>query len=90
MLTLFAYRIIHFLCADRGCSTKEGWVLSTDNMHSGKGHADDAYLVMSLKVGGFRGMEQVVNGKSVPLGSISFVFELECTSECTLFFMQVS
>ena len=59
-------------------------------MHSGKGHADDAYLVMSLRVGGFRGMEQVVNGKSVALGTISFVFELDCSDDCTLFFMQVN
>ncbi len=62
---------------------------STDHMYSGKGNADDAFLVMTLTLGGFRGTEQVVKGKSVVLGTISFVFELECSADCTLFFMQV-
>ncbi len=76
--------------AERGCVSKTGWQAATDHMHSGKGHADDAYLVMSLRIGGFQGSEQVVNGKSVTLGTISFVFELDCSADCTLFFMQVN
>lgn len=33
-----------------GCSTSEGWQVGGDHIHSGRGHADDAYLVLSLKV----------------------------------------
>ncbi len=78
------------IISERGCVSKTGWQAATDHMHSGKGHADDAYLVMSLRIGGFQGSEQVVNGKSVTLGTISFVFELDCSADCTLFFMQVN
>nr|XP_053628310.1 endosome/lysosome-associated apoptosis and autophagy regulator family member 2-like [Cherax quadricarinatus] len=35
---------------DVGCSTSEGWQVGGDHIHSGRGHADDAYLVLSLKV----------------------------------------
>jgi hypothetical protein len=61
-----------------------------DHIHSGKGHADDAYLVLSIHVGGFRGSEQVIRGKSATVAELAFVFELICSSDCTLFLMRVS
>ena len=61
-----------------------------DHLHSGKGHADDAYLVLSIHVGGFRGSEQVIRGQSASVGELAFVFELVCSANCTLYLMRVS
>ncbi|CAL4108298.1 unnamed protein product [Meganyctiphanes norvegica] len=75
---------------DTGCSSAEGWQLGGDHIHSGRGHADDAYLVLSLKVGGFRGREGFVSGRPMEVGKISFTFELSCTSDCEFVFMDAS
>lgn len=75
---------------DRGCSSKDGWVSGLSHIHSGKGHADDAYLVLSLDIGGFKGSEQILEGSPITVANISFVFELECTKDCSLFFMKQS
>ena len=66
-----------------------GWMTDNSFIYSGRGHADDSYLVLTLKLGGFRGNEQLMNGKPVPVATISFYFELVCSARCTFFFMQV-
>ncbi|KAK3864258.1 hypothetical protein Pcinc_028364 [Petrolisthes cinctipes] len=75
---------------DMGCSTMDGWQVGGDHIHSGRGHADDAYLVLSLKVGGFRGREGFVSGRPMEVGRISFTFELSCASDCEFVFMEAS
>jgi len=73
---------------ERGCTSRNGWITDSGAIYSGRGHADDAYLVLTLKLGGFRGTEQVVNGEQARIAQISFYFELECSADCTFFFMQ--
>ncbi|XP_063598992.1 endosome/lysosome-associated apoptosis and autophagy regulator family member 2-like isoform X2 [Penaeus indicus] len=73
---------------DIGCNNSEGWQVAGDHIHSGRGHADDAYLVLSLKVGGFRGRE--MGGRPMEVGRISFTFELSCASDCEFVFMEAS
>ncbi|XP_042213922.1 endosome/lysosome-associated apoptosis and autophagy regulator family member 2-like isoform X1 [Homarus americanus] len=73
-----------------GCSKSDGWQVGGEYIHSGRGHADDAYLVLSLKVGGFRGREGFVSGMPMEVGRISFTFELKCASDCKFVFMEAS
>ncbi|XP_066943846.1 endosome/lysosome-associated apoptosis and autophagy regulator family member 2-like isoform X1 [Macrobrachium rosenbergii] len=73
-----------------GCSGSDGWQVNGDHIHSGRGHSDDAYLVLSLKVGGFRGREGFVNGHPMEVGRISFTFELVCVTDCEFVFMEAS
>ncbi|XP_047736368.1 endosome/lysosome-associated apoptosis and autophagy regulator family member 2 [Hyalella azteca] len=75
---------------DAGCGPSDGWSPGGDHMHSDRGHADDAYLVLSLKVGGFRGRGGFVNGQPMEVGRISFTFQLDCSSECEFVFMEGS
>lgn len=72
-----------------GCSTSDGWQVAGDHIQSGQGLADDAYLVLSLKVDGLRGREGFV-GRPMEVGRISFTFELSCVSECVFAFMEAS
>lgn len=64
--------------------------MAGDHISSGKGHADDSYLILSLKIGGFGGTESVINGKPSEVARLSFVFEMDCDdtkgpSECQLY-----
>ncbi|XP_074646985.1 endosome/lysosome-associated apoptosis and autophagy regulator family member 2-like [Tubulanus polymorphus] len=72
---------------DDGCATKEGWIPSGDHLQSGKGHMDDAYVVLTLGIGGFVGNNRSPGGKATELAKISFVVELDCTGKCALFFV---
>lgn len=78
------------MCVERGCATRTGWLSTPDFIHTGKGHADDAYLVISLDVGGFRGREQTIAGKPVLVAEVTFTFELNCHKDCIFAFMQVT
>ncbi|XP_033648088.1 UPF0577 protein KIAA1324-like homolog isoform X2 [Asterias rubens] len=71
-----------------GCSDESGWQLAADHIHSGKGHADDVYLVLDLGLDGMRFEEGYFDGKAEELGVISFWFSMECTGNCALFFVQ--
>ncbi|KAK7063026.1 hypothetical protein SK128_018005 [Halocaridina rubra] len=73
-----------------GCSSAKIWQVGGDHVYSARGHADDAYLVLSLKVGGFRGREGFVSGRPMEVGRISFTFELDCASDCEFVFMEAS
>lgn len=75
---------------DVGCSSPYGWQEAGDYIHTRRGNVDDAYLVLSLKVWGFRGREGFVGGRLMEVGRISFTFELSCTSDCQFVFMEAS
>lgn len=75
---------------DKGCVSKNGWLLAPDNIHTSMGQADDAFLVLSIKIGGFKGPAQSVGFEAPVVGNITFVFDLKCESQCTFFFMRVS
>ncbi|XP_076357562.1 endosome/lysosome-associated apoptosis and autophagy regulator family member 2-like isoform X1 [Tachypleus tridentatus] len=75
---------------DGGCQTKAAWQPEGNFIRSGFGHREDAYLILSLEVLGFRTKEQLANGQAVEIGRISFTFEVECEKECEFVFMQSS
>ncbi|XP_077995582.1 endosome/lysosome-associated apoptosis and autophagy regulator family member 2-like [Glandiceps talaboti] len=73
---------------DYGCASEDGWMPSGDNIHSGQGHDDDAYLILSLHTDGFRSSSGVFNGKPGTVGQVIFVFELVCSGQCGFYFME--
>ncbi|XP_050739422.1 endosome/lysosome-associated apoptosis and autophagy regulator family member 2-like isoform X2 [Eriocheir sinensis] len=75
---------------DNVCSSPDGWQEAGDHIQTKRGSVDDAYLVLSLKVQGFRGREGFVGGRPMEVGRISFTFELTCSSECQFIFTEAS
>ncbi|XP_037070770.1 endosome/lysosome-associated apoptosis and autophagy regulator family member 2-like [Pollicipes pollicipes] len=71
-----------------GCSTSEGWQPAGEYVHSGRGHADGVYLVLSLVVAGFRSSGGLLNGAARQVGAVSFAFEVDCKTDCEFAFMQ--
>ncbi|XP_071960106.1 endosome/lysosome-associated apoptosis and autophagy regulator family member 2-like isoform X2 [Antedon mediterranea] len=71
-----------------GCATDDGWALSGNHIHSGQGHSDDVYLVLSVSTAGFRSKEGYFNGGAIEVGTVKFEFELQCVGDCLLFFLE--
>ena len=90
ILDIYVLDMIILIHTERGCASDEGWITALDHVHSGMGHADDVYLVLSLSVGGFQGKDQIMKGKAVPVAEITFTFSTECTGDCSFVFMKVS
>ena len=63
--------------------------MAGEYVHSGRGHADGVYLVLSLAVAGFRSAGGVRNGAARQVGDVSFSFEVDCKTDCEFAFMQV-
>lgn len=74
--------------SDSGCISKNGWLVSTDSIHTSKGHSDDAFMVLSLMVGGFKAQNHGRGARKNAVASITFLFDLKCEGKCTFFFMR--
>ncbi|XP_059468673.1 endosome/lysosome-associated apoptosis and autophagy regulator family member 2-like isoform X2 [Neocloeon triangulifer] len=72
------------------CGGMAGWQLAGSHIHSGRHHADGAYLLLSLNVPGFRGKGSVVGGRRLEVGRVAFTFELDCKAKCEFVFMESS
>ncbi|OXA45682.1 hypothetical protein Fcan01_19695 [Folsomia candida] len=82
---------LHITCIspeDTGCSNSPSWELHGNYTQTGKGHAKWVYLVMTLSVGGFRGIGRIINGELHEVGRVTFQFEMSCANDCELLFMQ--
>lgn len=90
---------ISFFCllpAGRSCNIKEGWTTANDHIRTLRGNEANAYSLVTLHVGGFRGGKQSavsseiagILGDAVVYGTISFIFELNCSSQCSFLFLQ--
>ncbi|ODM99963.1 hypothetical protein Ocin01_06725 [Orchesella cincta] len=82
---------VHTTCISpegNGCSSSPAWQLNGKYIQSGKGHASWVYLVMTVSVGGFRGLGGMINGELLEVGRLDFTFEVKCAHDCELLFMQ--
>ncbi|KAH7948001.1 hypothetical protein HPB52_017604 [Rhipicephalus sanguineus] len=70
-----------------GCRNATAWKASGGYVQSGQGHGEDAYLILSLEVGGFRRRDVFFGGRTTAYGTVSFTFELDCSGLCELVFM---
>ena len=64
--------------------------MAGEYVHSGRGHADGVYLVLSLAVDGFRSAGGLQDGAARQVGDVSFSFEVDCKTDCDFAFMLVS
>ncbi|XP_063727325.1 endosome/lysosome-associated apoptosis and autophagy regulator family member 2-like isoform X2 [Symsagittifera roscoffensis] len=77
--------------SDMGCAKNSiGWTFSNDVVLTSVGNGDDTIAMMEIFVGGFLLTQRQVWGQVVPVGTVEFVFEMDCSDspKCTLFFGQ--
>ncbi|XP_048874326.1 endosome/lysosome-associated apoptosis and autophagy regulator family member 2-like [Brienomyrus brachyistius] len=69
------------------CDGMNGWEVAGDHIRSGAGSSDNDYLILNLRVTGFRLPTSVMESKGSEFGRITFVFETICSADCELYFM---
>ncbi|XP_057203466.1 endosome/lysosome-associated apoptosis and autophagy regulator family member 2 isoform X1 [Triplophysa rosa] len=76
-----------FNVANSKCEGLTGWEVAGDHIHSGTGRLDNDYLILTLKVPGFKSPMSAQRTSGSEYGRISFEFESTCSADCELFFM---
>ncbi|XP_028814403.1 UPF0577 protein KIAA1324-like isoform X2 [Denticeps clupeoides] len=69
------------------CDGMNGWEVAGDHIRSGAGGSDNDYLILNLRVLGFKLPTSVSGTSGTEFGRISFVFETICSADCELYFM---
>ncbi|XP_062861367.1 UPF0577 protein KIAA1324-like homolog isoform X1 [Trichomycterus rosablanca] len=69
------------------CDDMNGWEVAGDHIRSGIGGSDNDYLILSLRVPGFKLPTSVAGVTASEFGRITFVFETICSADCELYFM---
>ncbi|XP_029580486.1 UPF0577 protein KIAA1324 [Salmo trutta] len=65
-----------------------GWEVAGEYIYTTQGDLDSDYMMLSLTVPGYRLPHSVAkDDERSELSRISFVFETQCTADCTLYFM---
>uniref|UniRef100_A0A8B9RIZ6 Si:dkey-153k10.9 n=1 Tax=Astyanax mexicanus TaxID=7994 RepID=A0A8B9RIZ6_ASTMX len=72
------------------CDDMNGWEVAGDHIHSGIGGSDNDYLILSLRVPGFKLPTSIAGVTASEFGRITFVFETICSADCELYFMMVN
>ncbi|XP_078454903.1 endosome/lysosome-associated apoptosis and autophagy regulator family member 2-like [Lampetra planeri] len=68
------------------CDQMKGWLMAQDHIVTGTGASDNDYLILSLSVPGYS-YQTKNDSKSIEVSRVTFAFELDCVSQCELFFM---
>ncbi|KAL7828130.1 hypothetical protein AOLI_G00312820 [Acnodon oligacanthus] len=69
------------------CDDMNGWEVAGDHIRSGIGGSDNDYLILTLRVPGFKLPTSVAGVTASEFGRITFVFETICSADCELYFM---
>ncbi|KAF7693881.1 UPF0577 protein KIAA1324-like homolog [Silurus meridionalis] len=69
------------------CDDMNGWEVAGDHIRSGIGGSDNDYLILTLRVPGFKLPTSVAGVTASEFGRITFVFETICGADCELYFM---
>ncbi|XP_060759343.1 UPF0577 protein KIAA1324-like homolog isoform X2 [Neoarius graeffei] len=69
------------------CDDMNGWEVAGDHIRSGIGGSDNDYLILTLRVPGFKLPTSVAGVTGSEFGRITFVFETNCSADCELYFM---
>uniref|UniRef100_W5K073 Endosome-lysosome associated apoptosis and autophagy regulator family member 2a n=1 Tax=Astyanax mexicanus TaxID=7994 RepID=W5K073_ASTMX len=75
-----------FNVANTKCDGMNGWEVAGDHIRSGAGGSDNDYLILNLKVPGFRLPTSVSGTSGTEFGRVTFVFETTCSADCELYF----
>ncbi|XP_067282996.1 UPF0577 protein KIAA1324-like homolog isoform X1 [Pseudorasbora parva] len=69
------------------CDEMNGWEVAGDHIRSGVGGSDNDYLILNLRVPGFKLPTSVDDASATEFGRITFIFETNCSTDCELYFM---
>ncbi|KAL4617944.1 UPF0577 protein KIAA1324-like, partial [Arapaima gigas] len=69
------------------CDDMNGWEVAGDHIRSAAGSSDNDYLILTLRIPGFKLPTSVTGSSGGEFGRITFDFETICSADCELYFM---
>ncbi|XP_072290983.1 endosome/lysosome-associated apoptosis and autophagy regulator family member 2 [Eucyclogobius newberryi] len=69
------------------CDLMNGWEAAGEYVQSGAGGSDNDYLLLNIRIPGFKLPTSMSGQSASEYGRITFEFETQCTSDCELYFM---
>ncbi|KAM4619565.1 endosome/lysosome-associated apoptosis and autophagy regulator family member 2-like [Polymixia lowei] len=69
------------------CDNMNGWEVAGDHVQSGAGGSDNDYLMLNIRVPGFKLPMSMSSNSGTEFGRITFEFETVCQADCELYFM---
>uniref|UniRef100_A0A3B3ZPQ4 MRH domain-containing protein n=1 Tax=Periophthalmus magnuspinnatus TaxID=409849 RepID=A0A3B3ZPQ4_9GOBI len=69
------------------CDLMNGWETAGEYVQSGAGASDNDYLLLNIRIPGFKLPTSMSGQSSSEYGRITFEFETQCTADCELYFM---
>ena len=76
-----------YMLDDNDCLQSK-WYPQRDHIYA-FGLDENVMTVLTLTIGGFRGISTFKDGKPESIADISFDFELNCLDDCSFFFLYV-
>ncbi|XP_051952744.1 endosome/lysosome-associated apoptosis and autophagy regulator family member 2-like isoform X2 [Xyrauchen texanus] len=76
-----------FNVGNNKCNSLNGWEVAGDHVHSGTGRSDNDYLILTLRVPGFKLPMSLHATSGSEYGRITFEFETICSADCEFYFM---
>ncbi|XP_052008006.1 endosome/lysosome-associated apoptosis and autophagy regulator family member 2-like isoform X2 [Xyrauchen texanus] len=77
-----------FNVANNKCDSLNGWEVAGNHIHSGTGLSDNDYLILTLRLPGFK-LPVSLQAAGSEYGHITFEFETICSADCEFYFMAV-
>ncbi|XP_069827528.1 endosome/lysosome-associated apoptosis and autophagy regulator 1 [Dendropsophus ebraccatus] len=66
-----------------------GWEVAGDYIYTSAGSSDSDYMILTMKIPAFSSPQHLTEeGESNEISRITFVFDMKCSVNCQLFFMQ--
>ncbi|KAK7892170.1 hypothetical protein WMY93_024133 [Mugilogobius chulae] len=69
------------------CDLMNGWEAAGEYVQSGAGGSDNDYLLLNIRIPGFKLPTSMSGQSASEYGRITFEFETQCTADCELYFM---
>lgn len=79
-----------FVILDENCNNDTKWLPYGDHVRTHFARGESAYLVMQIKVNGFRTQQKAGEGGTSTVGQFSVVFETACDGFCQFVLLSVS
>ncbi|XP_048862458.1 endosome/lysosome-associated apoptosis and autophagy regulator family member 2-like isoform X1 [Brienomyrus brachyistius] len=76
-----------FNVGNSDCDQMNAWEVAGDHIRSGVGSLDNDYLILNLRIPGFKLPTSVTGSTGNEISHITFVFETACSANCELYFM---
>jgi hypothetical protein len=83
LLTLFDF-------TEENCNNDTKWLPYGDHIQTHFARGESAYLVLQIKVKGFRTQQKAGEGGTSTVGQLSVVFETDCKGFCQFVILSVS